>query len=196
MQCVVLVRDDFWMSVTLVSCASWKSAVVEGHNMAPRSICSARAMPEVCWRPSGEPSAVLPDHEEEETTEQREFLKLAVEGLAEDGAVIPVRLAMFAEMVKVWPWTPATLGRVGGAQGVGVTFLEETFSAETAPPEHRYHQQAARRVLKALLYQPGQISGIKGHMRSEAGLWQASGYARRRRASLTTCCGFSTRSCG
>ena len=48
--------------------------------------------------------------------------------------MISVRLALFAEMVKGKPWTPATLKEVGGTQGVGVTFLDETFSATTAPP--------------------------------------------------------------
>ena len=75
-----------------------------------------------------------------------------------------MRLALFAEMVKGRPWTPATLSEVGGTAGVGVTFLEETFSAANAPPEHRYHQKAARAVLKALLPEGG--SDIKGHMRS------------------------------
>ena len=40
-----------------------------------------------------------------------------------------MRLALFAEMVKGKPWTPATLKEVGGTAGVGVTFLEETFGA-------------------------------------------------------------------
>ena len=47
--------------------------------------------------------------------------------------MVSVRLALFAEMLKGKPWTPETLKQVGGAEGVGVTFLEETFSA-TAPP--------------------------------------------------------------
>ena len=55
----------------------------------------------------------------------------------QDGKVISVRLALFAEMMKGKPWAPATLEEVGGTKGVGVTFLEETFSASTAPPEHR-----------------------------------------------------------
>ena len=58
-------------------------------------------------------------------------------GLAQEGKVISVRLALFAEMMKGKPWTPATLKEVGGTEGVGVTFLEETFSRPTAPPEHR-----------------------------------------------------------
>ena len=48
-----------------------------------------------------------------------------------------VRLALFAEMMKDKDWTPAALKAVGGTAGVGVTFLEETFSAATAPPAHR-----------------------------------------------------------
>ena len=100
-------------------------------------------------------------------------------GLAQEGKVVCVRLALFAEMMKGKAWTPATLKEVGGAEGVGVTFLEETFSAATAPPEHRYHQKAARAVLKALLPESG--TDIKGHMRSQAELLAASGYAGRPR---------------
>src|SRR5262249_42796327 len=75
------------------------------------------------------------------------------------------------------PWTPATLREVGGTEGVGLTFLEETFSAATAPPEHRLHQKAAQAVLRALLPQTG--TDIKGQMRSDRELWDASGYAGR-----------------
>src|SRR5262249_15626478 len=77
------------------------------------------------------------------------------------------------------PWTPATLRAVGGTEGVGVTFLEETFSAATAPPEHRYHQKAARAVLKVLSPESG--TDIKGHMRSSAELLAASGHGSRPR---------------
>ena len=90
-----------------------------------------------------------------------------------------MRLALFAEMMKGKPWTPATLREVGGTQGVGLTFLEETFSASTAPPEHRLHQKAAQAVLKALLPESG--TDIKGQMRSRQELLEASGYANRPR---------------
>src|SRR5262249_52966429 len=88
-----------------------------------------------------------------------------------------VRLSLFAETVKSKLWTPATLKEIGGTEGVGVTFLEETFTAATASPEHRLHQRAARAVLQALL--PEQGTDIKGHMRSYAELLAASGYAQR-----------------
>ena len=82
-------------------------------------------------------------------------------------------------MMKGKPWTPTTLKEVGGTEGIGVTFLEETFSSQTANPEHRLHQKAARAVLKALL--PDSGSNIKGHMRSYDELLEASGYAQRQK---------------
>ncbi len=102
-----------------------------------------------------------------------------MKGLAEEGKVISVRLALYAEMMKGKPWAPSTLKDVGGTKGVGVTFLEETFSASTAPPEHRLHQKAAQAVLKALLPETG--TDIKGQMRSRQELLEASGYANRPR---------------
>ena len=69
--------------------------------------------------------------------------------LSQDGRVICVRLALFVEMVKGKPWTAAALKGVGGTEGVGVAFLEGTFSASVATAEHRYHQKAARAVLRA-----------------------------------------------
>ena len=86
-----------------------------------------------------------------------------------------MRLALFAEMMKGKAWAPETLRQVGGTEGVGVTFLEETFSSPQANPKHRLHQKAAQAVLKALLPETG--TDIKGQMRSEGELQEASGYA-------------------
>jgi len=91
--------------------------------------------------------------------------------------VVSVRLALFAEMVKSKPWTTATLNQVGGTDGIGVNFLEETFSSQRANPSHRLHAVAARGVLQALL--PGLDTDIKGGMRSQAELLEASGYQDR-----------------
>src|SRR5208283_2971770 len=113
----------------------------------------------------------------ETSKEQKQFLDQAISGLAQEGKVICVRLALFAEMMKGKAWTTISLKEVGGTEGVGVTFLEETFCSSTAPPEHRYHQKAARAGLKALLPETG--SDLKGYMRSYAELLEASGYGNR-----------------
>ena len=115
----------------------------------------------------------------EPTAEQQAFIEQAVDGLAEDRCVICVRLALFAEMVKDKPWTPRTLEQVGGAEGVGATFLEETFSAPSADATCRQHQQAARAVLKALLPEEG--SDIRGQAKPVSQLLTASGYEKRPR---------------
>src|SRR6201999_2032036 len=105
--------------------------------------------------------------------EQQSFVSKAVADLAHDDQVIPVQLALFAEMVKGKVWNPSTLRSVGGTAGVGVTFLEETFNGRAAPPHHGLHQRAAGAVLQALLSESS--SGIKGAMRSYHDLLDASG---------------------
>ena len=106
--------------------------------------------------------------------EQQSFVDKAVAMITEDGAVTPVRLALFAEMVKGRAWTTGSLRDLGGAVGIGVRFLDETFVAAAAPPEHRFHRDAASRVLAALL--PGPGADIKGHVRSQHELLDAAGY--------------------
>jgi eukaryotic-like serine/threonine-protein kinase len=174
-QCVVLVRDDFWMAVTRFLRAL-EVRLVEGQNSAAVDLFDtdhARKVLAAFGRAFGK----LPQNPGGGSKDQKQFVDQAVRGLAQEGKVVCVRLALFAEMMKGKPWAPATLKEVGGTEGVGVTFLEETFGAATAPPEHRFHQKAARAVLKALLPESG--TDIKGAMRSHAELLQASGYAGR-----------------
>ncbi len=174
-QGIVMVRDDFWMAATRFMRAL-EIRLVEGHNSAAVDLFPVRHAEKVLAA-FGRAFGALPDRVQEVSKDHKQFLEQAVQGLAQEGKIICVRLALFAEMTKGKPWTPATLKAVGGTEGVGVTFLEETFSAATAPPEHRYHQKAARAVLRALL--PDSGTDIKGHMRSHADLLEASGYGSR-----------------
>src|SRR5262249_23945746 len=125
----------------------------------------------------GQAFGVLTENAGEVTKDQRQFLEQSVRGLAQEGKVICVRLALFAEMMNGRPWTAASLKVAGGPEEGGVPCLHEPSSSATAPPGHRYHQKAARAVLKALLPESG--TDIKGHMRSDAELRAASGYAGR-----------------
>jgi formylglycine-generating enzyme required for sulfatase activity len=174
-QCLALVRDDFGMAAARFM-RDLEVRIVEGHNFATVDLFDPGHARQVLAE-FGRAFGRLPADRAELAPEQERFLDQAVAGLAQDGEVVSVRLALFAEMVKGKPWTPATLRQVGGAEGVGVTFLEETFSAATAPPPHRLHQKAARAVLKALLPEAG--ADLKGHMRSHRELQDAAGYAGR-----------------
>jgi serine/threonine protein kinase/formylglycine-generating enzyme required for sulfatase activity len=174
-QCVILVRDDFWMATTRFL-RELEIRLVEGENAAAVDLFDPRHAKKVLTL-FGRALGALPERAGELTAEQAGFLDQAVEGLAQDGKVIPVRLAVFAEMVKGREWTPATLKALGGMEGIGVTFLEETFSSASAAPGRRLVQPAARAVLRALL--PEQGTNIRGTMRPRQELLQASGYADR-----------------
>jgi serine/threonine protein kinase/formylglycine-generating enzyme required for sulfatase activity len=174
-QCIVMVRDDFWMAVIRFM-RELEVRLLEGQNSAAVDLFPIRHAEKVLAA-FGRAFGVLPENPSETSKNHKQFLEQAVSGLAQEGKVICVRLALFAEMMKGKAWTPASLKAVGGTEGVGITFLEETFSAATAPPEHRYHQKAARADLTILLPETG--SDIKGHMRSYAELLEASGYGSR-----------------
>jgi formylglycine-generating enzyme required for sulfatase activity len=177
LQCVVMVRDDFWMAATRFM-RELEVRLLEAVNSAAVDLFPIRHAEKVLVA-FGRAFGALPEKFSEVNQEHKSFITQSVAGLAEEGKVICVRLALFAEMMKGKAWTPATLKEVGGTKGVGVTFLEETFSASTSPPEHRYHQKAARAVLKDLLPESG--TDIKGAMRSYAELLEASGYGSRPR---------------
>jgi WD40 repeat protein/serine/threonine protein kinase len=174
-QCVVMVRDDFWMAIIRFM-RELEVRLVEGQNSAALDLFDLDHAKKVLAA-FGRAFGKLPENSSQTIKEHKQFLQQAVSGLALEGKIICVRLALFAEMMKGKSWTPASLRAVGGTAGVGVTFLEETFSAASAPPEHRYHQRAARAVLKALLPETG--TDIKGSMRSQAELLAVSGYGNR-----------------
>jgi len=145
LQCIVMIRDDFWMPVTRFL-ADLEVKLVQHENFLAADLFDHRHACKVL-KVFGQAFGSLPENASDSTRQNESFLEDAVTGLAQDGQVICVRLALFAEMMKGKPWTPATLNQVGGTQGIGVTFLDETFSSHSASPEHRRHEKAARSVL-------------------------------------------------
>jgi serine/threonine protein kinase/formylglycine-generating enzyme required for sulfatase activity len=179
LQCILMVRDDFWMATTRLM-RQLEIRLVEGQNSAAVDLFDLDHAQKVLAA-IGRAFGKLPENFRDTSREQKQFLTRAVAELAQEGKVVCVRLAVFAEMMKSKPWSPDFLKSAGGAAGLGVSFLEETFSASTAPPEHRYHQKAARAVLNALLPEPG--TDIKAHMKSSSQLLEASGYESRPKKS-------------
>ena len=181
LQAIVLVRDDFWLAASRFM-RELEIRLIEGENSALVDLFDFRHARKVLVA-IGRAYGALPAAPEPPSRDQEQFLDRALLDLPHGAArSISVQLAFFAEMVKSKPWTPATLSQMGGTEGVGVTFLEETFSAATSPPEHRMHQEAARGVLRALL--PASGSDNKGQMRSETDIATASGYAAIRPSRL------------
>ena len=173
-QAIVLVRDDFWMQLTRLL-RVLEVPLVEGRNSAAVDLFDVRHAANVLGE-FGIAYAKLPEQVADWTEGQRRFIDQAVNSLAVDGRVVPVRLALFVEMIKGRSWTTRMLKEIGGAEGTGVAFLEEAFATSTSAPEHRLHQAAARAVLECLL--PPEATDIRGNMRSERELLEVSGYNR------------------
>jgi eukaryotic-like serine/threonine-protein kinase len=175
LQALCLVRDDFWMAATRFM-KDLEIELVPDRNIAAVDLFDQKHTRKVLAA-YGRAYEALPAGRSELTKEQITFLDEAVIGLAQDGRVVPVRLALFAEMVKDKPWTPATLRDVHGMLGVGVRFLDDTFSSPRSNPNHRYHHKAAQAVLKSLL--PETNADIKGGMRSIDELRAIAGHGDR-----------------
>ncbi|QDV43398.1 Serine/threonine-protein kinase PknB [Stieleria neptunia] len=176
LQAVMMVRDDFGMAATRFMDAL-DIPLIQGHNFATADLFDVDHAQKVLIK-FGQAFGKLPPNNTKIAANQEAFVQATANGLAQDNKVVSVRLALFVEMVKGKPWSPKTWDEVGGTEGIGVNFLEETFSSRAANPTHRLHQQAAREVLKSLLPEVG--SDIKGHMRSFAELLEVSGYQDRR----------------
>src|SRR5262249_18726827 len=141
-QAIVMVRDDFWMAATRFM-RDLQIDLIPDQNIAVVDLFDLRHAPRGLAA-FGQAYGPLPATATAPSRDQEAFLDRGIAGLAQAGRIISVRLALFAEMVKGKPWTPATLREVGGTEGVGLTFLEETFSSPQANPKHRLHQKAAQ----------------------------------------------------
>ncbi len=145
-QAIVLVRDDFWMAATRFM-RQLEIRLVEGENQAAVDLFDLLHAKRVLTA-FGQAYRILPDRTSEFTPDQNAFIDRAVTDLAQDGKIISVRLALFAEMMKGKPWTPATLRKIGGTQGVGLTFLEETFAPLPPLPSIAITRRLPRRFSK------------------------------------------------
>ena len=174
LQSIFMVRDDFWMGASRFM-QELEVPLVESKNLTAVDLFPAFHAIRVLAA-YGQAFQVLPQNQSHESLQQDEFLKASVSGMAQQGKVICIRLALFAEMMKDKPWTLAALNEVGGTEGVGMAFLDATFSAATAPAAYQCHLPGVIGVLKALLPESG--ADIKGHMRSRYELLVAAGYTQ------------------
>lgn len=175
LQAVLMIRDDFALAagrfMRLV-----ESRLVEGWNFAAVDLFDTEHTERVLGM-LGRAYGRLPERADELTQAQSEFLRSAARLLARDGRVISVHVSVFAEMMRRRIWSPESLQEVGGAEGVGVSFLEQMFCGREANPEYRLHAEGARRVLKSML--PGVDREIRGVRRTLSELREASCYAGR-----------------
>ena len=176
-QCIVMVRDDFWMAVTRFM-RELEFDLFEGQNSAAVDLFDHRSRQEGAGGFWAGLWQLARDSRAKPARIRSDFLNQAVSGLAQEGKVVCVRLALFAEMMKGKPWTPATLKAVGGTEGVGVTFLEETFSRLQRPartplsPESR--QGRPESPAARIRHRHQRPHAVLCRVAGSVGLWQPS----------------------
>jgi len=172
-QALVVVRDDSFSGASRFM-RDLGDRIVEGGNSAvvyPFDRRHARKILAAFGRAYG----TLPEGHVSLSEEQERFLDDAISLLDQGGQILPIRLVLFAEMVKRGTWDEQRLSELLRMGDVATAFLEAAFSARSAPPAFRLHQRAARSVLKSLLPLPG--GDCSGRGRTDGDLLSASGYA-------------------
>ena len=166
-QTIVMVRDDFWMSATRFF-REMEVPLVDGDTSSAIDLFDKKHAHRVLHL-FGSAFGALP--EEDLNPSHELFLKRAIEGIGEEDRVSPVRLALFAEMLKSQDWTPGALKQIGGATGVGKAYLESNFGT-LAPLARKRFAEPAERLLSFLLPLPG--ADIRGSSKTRSELQEAS----------------------
>ncbi|TWT66406.1 bifunctional serine/threonine-protein kinase/formylglycine-generating enzyme family protein [Allorhodopirellula solitaria] len=171
LQCLVLIRDDFWMAATRFFHELDIHLVQDVNSTAVDrfELRHARYVLSEFGRAYG----CLPAHPATLTYEQQNFIYSIVEAVAENGKVISIHLVVLAQLLKGREWNRKTLGNFVGADGVDINFLDATFHDSIASPHHRAMEVPARAVLAELLPEVG--SNIKGQMKDASQLREVSG---------------------
>jgi len=149
LKAILLVRDDFWNAISQFMHLLESSLSDQSNAMSLPLLNTQHA--ERTLEAIGRAYECLPNAPEPISDSQHSFIELAVQQLSQEGSVVCVRLAMFAELMRKHPWEPKTLSRLGGMDGAAMKYLEESFDAHTAPISHRSVAPMCREILRALL---------------------------------------------
>ncbi len=172
LQCILMVRDDFWMGVTRLM-QLLELTIHENQNCMAVDLFDRRHAKRVLAM-FGAAFGRIDSSPDNLSPSDNRFLEAAVDYLAVENRVVCVQLALLAEILKGRSWTLREVSFQRDGLGLGVRFLNDTFDSDTAQRRLRVHAEAAARVLRRLL--PDSISRIKGTMRSEQELIDAAGY--------------------
>ncbi len=172
LQCILLVRDDFWMGISRLMQAL-EIPISEHHNTACVDLFDLEHARRVLAS-FGTAMGKLPTDESRWSVKQKQFVISAIDYLSVGGKVVCVQLALFAEMMKHRPWDDPKLFTQDGGAGIGVAFFEQSFGSDSAPRHFRSHSEGAQRLLRKLL--PAAGARIKGAIRTKNELREAVGY--------------------
>ncbi|PHQ34944.1 bifunctional serine/threonine-protein kinase/formylglycine-generating enzyme family protein [Rhodopirellula bahusiensis] len=171
LQCLLLIRDDFWMPATQFFHELDVRLVQDVNSIAVDRFDLRHAR--YVLTEFGRAYGCLPDDLSGITNEQNKFISSIVEAVQENGKVISIHLAVLAQMLKGRTWNLKTLAEFGGTEGIDIGYLQSTFEGSNASPHHRSLRDPAKAVLAELL--PDRGTKIKGQMKDIDRLQQVTG---------------------
>jgi serine/threonine protein kinase/formylglycine-generating enzyme required for sulfatase activity len=171
-QAIFTIRDDFWVPLNRFF-KELEIPLVDGQNCELVDLFSKAHAKKVLGL-FGIALGKLSSTESQWTDQQRQFLERSAEILGEDGKIVPVKLSLYVDTIKSREWNLACLKEVGGIEGVGMSFLNDSFNSKYSKPENRRHAHAAEAFLSQLL--PPRGSEIKGVFKPVSELKRACGY--------------------
>ncbi|WDQ14725.1 bifunctional serine/threonine-protein kinase/formylglycine-generating enzyme family protein [Rhodopirellula sp. P2] len=171
LQCLLLIRDDFWMPATQFF-HELDLRLVQDVNCIAVDRFDRRHAHYVLTE-FGRAYGCLPEDLGRITAEQTKFIARIIEAVQENGRVISIHLAVLAQMLKSRTWDLKTLAEFGGAEGVDIVYLQSTFEDSNASPHHRRLRDPAKAVLAELLPERG--AKIKGQMKDLDRLQEVAG---------------------
>ncbi len=149
LQAIILVRDEFWTEISQFM-QMMELSLSDGTNASNHPLMNkvhARRVLESF----GRAYEMLPTFDSELTASQRTFIDTAIDGLAQDETVLCVRIAMFAELMKNYPWETQTMIGFGGVDGAVSRFLSDAFHSQDSPMSRRSVAEVCVAILRTLL---------------------------------------------
>ncbi|MEM9943761.1 MAG: SUMF1/EgtB/PvdO family nonheme iron enzyme [Planctomycetota bacterium] len=156
-QAIVLIRDEFWMSVSeLLRCLDQRLSAT---NSMALPLFDKRHAQHVLIA-MGRANRSLPAAESGLTRSQKGFIKAAVDSISERGKVTCIHLVVLAETLKNRDWNYTEFKSLGGWDGIGREYLADVFNNPETPTFIKRHELQVWQILKPLLPVVG--SDLKG----------------------------------
>lgn len=152
-QVILSVRDDFWMAVADLM-SDLDVELLQTRNADAMDLFDRKHSRAVLTE-FGRAYDRLPA-EGELPAGTKAFIEAAMSDMENDeGRILPLQLASFAEMARDLAWEEGEYRAMGGAKAVGVAFLESMLSRNRSNPAYRGIEEPAKAILKALLPEGG-----------------------------------------
>ncbi len=150
-QCLFLVRDDFWLSIQQLF-GVLDSSIRDGENSLPLPLFDEAHASRILID-LGQAYGCIDDKPKKS---QLDFVKRSIWKLKTNGRIVPAHLTLFVEMMKQREWNVSQIEKIGHWQTLGVQFLDDHFGSTGK------HQRLAP-VIKAILTEllPPANSNIK-----------------------------------